>query len=125
QQPREPPQRRVGEGVPGEGPGDHEEAPMSRRLGIRARGMRRVVLCALATSVAVAARTSAAPPGPNITATPEERHEAEEVSLHHALLSLPVAAVRAAALALRPQRRSPPPRQPPPCPTNPPHTHCA
>ena len=85
---------------------------MSRRLGSRARATVLVLFGALATSVVVAARASAAPPGPNITATPEERHEAEEVSLHHALLSLPVAALLGAALALRPQRRGTPPRNP-------------
>jgi uncharacterized membrane protein YhiD involved in acid resistance len=84
---------------------------MSRRLGSRARANVLVVLGVLAASVAVA-RVSAAPSGPNITATPEARHEAEEVSLHQALISLPVAAVLGAALALRPQRRGTPPRNP-------------
>jgi uncharacterized membrane protein YhiD involved in acid resistance len=58
------------------------------------------------------------PPGPAVpgldaAAPPAERaRQAEEVSFHQALVSLPFAAVLGAALAFRPQRRGTPPRNP-------------
>lgn len=79
---------------------------MSERLSSAVRAA--VVLLA----IALAASASLAQPLPLPGGANEGRHATEEVSLHHALLSLPVAATLGAALAFRPRRRGTPPRSP-------------
>jgi hypothetical protein len=68
----------------------------------------------LAIGLAARSASLAQPPTPGsgLGITGESRHASEEVSLHHALVSLPVAAALGAALALRPRRRGTPPRSP-------------
>jgi uncharacterized membrane protein YhiD involved in acid resistance len=79
---------------------------VSRRLKSAAQAAVLLLAIALAASA-----SRAQPPSPLPTGN-DGRHASEEVSLHHALLSLPVAAALGAALAFRPRRRGTPPRSP-------------
>ncbi len=69
-----------------------------------------VAALGLCATTLLAQPPSSSFPGPGSPAS--ATHGGEEVSLHHALLSLPVAAALGAVLAFRPQRRGTPARSP-------------
>jgi hypothetical protein len=80
---------------------------VSERLKSAAQAAVVLLAIALAASASLAQSPSPLSGGGN-----DGRHPSEEVSLHHALLSLPVATTLGAALAFRPRRRGTPPRSP-------------